>query len=247
MAENESITSGDETPFTLELPISKAEKRKAYKLAWQRERRTNPEYREKELTRERERLANDPELKARKRERRADPEVKAKKLIQERERRERYANDPEHRAKLLAQNREHYANHPELKAKRAAQKREREINDPECKARRLARQREYRANHPEYKAEQAARQRKRTYGIDDHTYRAMLENCGHRCPICKTPFNGAIFNLQPVVDHCHKTGIIRGILCFACNASLANLLDNPKLLRAAAHYLEQSIKRERQS
>jgi len=39
-------------------------------------------------------------------------------------------------------------------------------------------------------------------------------------------------------DHDHKTGEMRGRLCFRCNAALGLLRDDPALLRAAAVYLE---------
>jgi len=41
------------------------------------------------------------------------------------------------------------------------------------------------------------------------------------------------------LDHCHRTGKIRGILCRECNLGNANFKDDPELLRAAAAYLSQ--------
>ena len=39
------------------------------------------------------------------------------------------------------------------------------------------------------------------------------------------------------VDHCHVTGVIRGVLCSSCNAGLGQFKDNPSLLWKAAVYL----------
>jgi len=41
-----------------------------------------------------------------------------------------------------------------------------------------------------------------------------------------------------VIDHCHKTGNIRGRLCNNCNSALGLLKDDPFFLKKAAAYLE---------
>lgn len=58
---------------------------------------------------------------------------------------------------------------------------------------------------------------------------------GLLCPICATPNT-----LTPHVDHCHKTGKVRGILCHRCNIALGMLLDNPNACLRAAVYLLNS-------
>ncbi|MCT7352744.1 endonuclease VII domain-containing protein [Streptomyces sp. 15-116A] len=40
------------------------------------------------------------------------------------------------------------------------------------------------------------------------------------------------------VDHCHKTGKVRGVLCFNCNSAIGKLGDDPDAVRRAAAYLE---------
>lgn len=40
------------------------------------------------------------------------------------------------------------------------------------------------------------------------------------------------------IDHCHKTGQYRGILCMRCNMSIGHFEDSPELLKLAAKYLE---------
>jgi hypothetical protein len=60
----------------------------------------------------------------------------------------------------------------------------------------------------------------KTYGISLDDYNRMLSAQGGVCAMCKSPekskFNGKDRRL--CVDHCHKTGKIRGLLCVVCNA-----------------------------
>jgi hypothetical protein len=54
------------------------------------------------------------------------------------------------------------------------------------------------------------------------------------CVIC-----GAAENL--VVDHCHSTGQVRGLLCQRCNMGLGHFRDDPDLLEFARIYLLASV------
>lgn len=60
-----------------------------------------------------------------------------------------------------------------------------------------------------------------------------------RCAICSTtePGHGHVVF---VVDHCHQTGKVRGLLCRNCNAAIGLLGDDPKVLRVAAVYIERN-------
>lgn len=55
------------------------------------------------------------------------------------------------------------------------------------------------------------------------------------CAICATPREP----LGLVIDHNHKTGKVRGLLCGACNTGIGLLKDSPDVLDAAIEYLEQ--------
>lgn len=85
-------------------------------------------------------------------------------------------------------------------------------------------------------------QRKAKYGIDNDTYLAMRAGQGDQCAICRIDFapenvkHGR--NSNCVVDHCHDTNKVRGLLCPRCNAGLGQFRDNPDFLRSAIEYLK---------
>lgn len=77
---------------------------------------------------------------------------------------------------------------------------------------------------------------KTNYGISLAQRDAMLDSQGNKCAICSSTSTGWTRDWH--VDHCHKTGAIRGILCHLCNMALGYAKDNPATLRNAADYLE---------
>ncbi|MGS2645839.1 endonuclease VII domain-containing protein [Streptosporangium sp. G12] len=78
---------------------------------------------------------------------------------------------------------------------------------------------------------------KRKYGITADEYDQMLESQNGVCLICSgPPPNGRPL----VVDHCHSTGDVRGLLCNNCNALLGMAADDIQRLTAAITYLEKS-------
>jgi hypothetical protein len=78
---------------------------------------------------------------------------------------------------------------------------------------------------------------KRSYGISLLQYKEMLSSQGGKCLICEstTPYHNSG---QFVVDHCHSTGIIRGLLCHHCNLLLGHAKDSIVTLQAAINYLD---------
>jgi hypothetical protein len=70
------------------------------------------------------------------------------------------------------------------------------------------------------------------------------ENLGHaqewKCASCGMEFSSASDDTK--IDHCHKTGVVRGLLCHACNVTLGWAKDNPKTLDRLARYIVASRK-----
>lgn len=82
-------------------------------------------------------------------------------------------------------------------------------------------------NNPERRR---ANHRKYRYGIDAETVQARLRAQDGMCKIC---------GCKPAtdLDHNHKTGQVRSLLCGDCNRGLGLFRENPDVLRSAVAYL----------
>jgi hypothetical protein len=74
----------------------------------------------------------------------------------------------------------------------------------------------------------------RRYGLTVDAYRAISDAHNGHCAICGDKPSSRLH-----IDHDHKTGAVRGLLCRGCNHALGNALDDPSRLRAMADYLER--------
>lgn len=91
---------------------------------------------------------------------------------------------------------------------------------------------------------------RKKYGIGIDDINLLREEQGYCCKLCgrheseirpkkRTRIKGrAIDSL--VVDHCHDTGAIRGLVCTKCNNGLGAFRDDPALLRKGILYLEEA-------
>lgn len=77
----------------------------------------------------------------------------------------------------------------------------------------------------------------RKYGIDAAAYDEMLRGQNGVCAICLTATPGGRFFC---VDHCHRTGRVRGLLCTHCNHGLGKFADSTANLERAINYLKCS-------
>lgn len=70
------------------------------------------------------------------------------------------------------------------------------------------------------------------YGLSADDVADMLEAQGGRCGICRETLTK-----RWAVDHCHTTGVVRGLLCSQCNLALGLMSDDTSRLTNAIHYL----------
>lgn len=78
------------------------------------------------------------------------------------------------------------------------------------------------------------------FRMEPEEYDKTLASFGDRCGICGQPETRA-GRKGLCLDHCHKTGRIRGALCSRCNSMLGFAHDDPELLERATNYLRASL------
>lgn len=103
-----------------------------------------------------------------------------------------------------------------------------------CKSCVTARFNERRTANPHHVARISRRTTiKAKYGITEGQFDQILKNQEGQCRICWTRLHPGNSN----IDHDHKTGRVRGLLCFNCNVAIGHFRDSPILLERAAGYL----------
>jgi hypothetical protein len=79
---------------------------------------------------------------------------------------------------------------------------------------------------------------KHNYGITVEFFYSMKQAQRGRCLICKNIF-GADQKTKPYVDHDHRTGVVRGLLCMLCNVMLGSCREDGSILLAAYRYIQR--------
>ena len=155
----------------------------------------------------------------------ARPDVKEKlkayakayyEIVENRERRKKRRNTPEYKKRLCELNKK-YRSTTKYKAWKKAYRNSQKVKDA-------------RRNQLLQKS----------FGITLYEYNALLQAQKQVCAIC--------FNVETTrslaVDHCHKTGKVRGLLCRFCNQALGLLKDNSEIVERALNYLKDGIHRD---
>lgn len=109
------------------------------------------------------------------------------------------------------------------------------LSDPANREKHRGYQLKYRASNKRLAADLAK------YGLSVEQYEALLAAQSGGCAVCglRPPFAGHGRRKRLCIDHCHRTGKVRGLLCGECNQALGKLRDDVNLIRRLASYLER--------
>ncbi len=83
---------------------------------------------------------------------------------------------------------------------------------------------------------------KKNYKMTIEQYKELVDKHNGSCAIC----GGAGFEIVRnqrsllIIDHCHSTGVVRGLLCHNCNRALGLFKDSTESLKKAISYLERA-------
>lgn len=78
---------------------------------------------------------------------------------------------------------------------------------------------------------------RRTYGLSWETYTEMVIAQDNKCYLCNNPPSDVFDKL--VVDHCHRTGKVRKLLCRMCNIHLSRIEACPDYFDKVISYLKE--------
>jgi hypothetical protein len=99
------------------------------------------------------------------------------------------------------------------------------------------------ANLEQVRTYEKRRHFKRCYGITVEQRDAMIAAQDNKCAACRSDDPG--HKRGWVVDHCHKAGDVRAVLCHPCNVSLGMMKEDAARLRALADYADRALTKPR--
>jgi hypothetical protein len=100
----------------------------------------------------------------------------------------------------------------------------------------IEKERVRRKQQPTYKGDRRKAQWiKTSYGLTWEQYQDLVKAAKGICEVCEQPFG----KRGPFVDHCHTTGVVRGLLCSKCNLA-EGYLKTPEAVLRLYHYMTKS-------
>ena len=90
-----------------------------------------------------------------------------------------------------------------------------------------------------YRQVERSRRIENKYGLSQISLKDLWITQNKSCAICRRPISLRSDNKAEKIhiDHCHVSGVVRGLLCLTCNTGIGMLNDSPDLLEAAKQYL----------
>lgn len=121
--------------------------------------------------------------------------------------------------------------------------REKRASDPEFRERQREATRRWNEANPDKVLDQRRRTRRREclrkFGLTETDYETMLVSQDGGCAICGSVVSGRKNDTALIVDHCHDTQKVRGLLCHPCNMILGFAKDSARVLEKAAAYIRE--------
>lgn len=90
--------------------------------------------------------------------------------------------------------------------------------------------------YEKYYKENKEKNKYKRYGLTLEEYNEISKTQNDCCAICGK--HKSKLKKELVVDHCHSTGKVRGLLCYGCNTSLGVFNDDIRILQKAINYLK---------
>lgn len=106
---------------------------------------------------------------------------------------------------------------------------------PDCKECNIKKCTEWARNNKERRKSYVT---KSATGVDSIDFNNLLNLQEDKCGICGKSTKDNKRRLS--IDHCHKSKIVRGLLCTRCNFGLGYFQDNEELLSKAIEYLKDN-------
>ncbi len=95
-------------------------------------------------------------------------------------------------------------------------------------------------SRPEVKQRLIERNLMKNYGLTIQEHQKLQESQNYQCKICKKHKKDCN-KLGLVVDHNHKTGNVRSLLCNDCNLIIGHAKDSVDILKKCISYLEEEL------
>jgi len=100
--------------------------------------------------------------------------------------------------------------------------------------------------YDKYKRKVRERLQFKAYGITPEEVEKLRREQDGMCAICSEKMDDSMGDVdmktRQVVDHCHTTKKVRGLLCTRCNQAIGLLRDSPAIMQRAINYLTKETK-----